>query len=404
MRGKSTADPRYLVVFGACAVQFMVIGLLFTYGLLAKEFETEFGWSRTLLSAGLSLAFLMMGVYAVLVGTLSDRYGPGRVLLASGLVYGLGYGLISQVAVPWQLFAIMGCSIGLGLATHDVVTLSTVARWFGRRRGLMTAVVKVGTAAGQMALPVLAAVLIESRGWRETVVILGAAAVVVLAGAALLLKPPPPGYIAPTAAAARPDEGMTFAEIRRSRAFLTLCAVQFLFFPSLVTVPLHIVIHGIDLGLAKTAAAALLSVSAAASVVGRLTVGALSDRITGKHAYTICFLPLIAGLSAMVLIDSPGPLFAAVAVYGFAHGGFFTVVATTVAEYFGTRAHGAAFGAIVFFGTIGGATGPILAGRFFDTSGSYAPAFTALAVFAALGFALVLTLPARQDRLIRHPG
>jgi MFS family permease len=194
---------------------------------------------------------------------------------------------------------------------------------------------------------------------------------------------------------------MAFAEIRRSRAFLTLCAVQFRFFPSLITVPLHIVIHGIDLGLSKTAAATLLSVAAAASVAGRLTVGTLSDRITGRHAYTICFLPLIAGLSAMALIGTPGPLFAAVAVYGFAHGGFFTVVATTVAEYFGTRAHGAAFGAIVFFGIVGGATGPILAGRFFDTSGSYAPAFTTLAVLAGFGLALVRTLPPAPAAIIR---
>lgn len=398
MSGSSKAYPRFLVVLGAGTVQFTVIGLLFTYGLLAKEFEIEFGWSRTLLSIGMSLAFLMMGMLAFLGGTLSDRYGPGRVLLVSGLIYGLGYGLISQVAAPWHLFAIMGSAIGFGLATHDVVTLSTVARWFHQRRGLMTAVVKVGTAVGQMVLPIAAALLIEARGWREAVLVLGAAAGTVLVGAALLIRSPPADHGPTPGTEVLPARGPAFAEIRRSRAFWTLCAVQFLFFPSLVTVPLHIVIHGIDLGLSKTAAAALLSVTAAASVAGRLTVGALSDRITGKHAYTICFLPLIAGLSAMVLIGSPGPLFAAVAVYGFAHGGFFTVVATTVAEYFGTRAHGATFGAIVFFGTLGGAAGPILAGRIFDLTGDYGPAFSTLAALAALGLALVLSLPRAAPR------
>ena len=83
------------------------------------------------------------------------------------------------------------------------------------------------------------------------------------------------------------------------------------------------------------------------------------------------------------------------AVYGFAHGGLFTVVAPTVAELFGTRAHGAIFGGIVFFGTLGAAVGPVLAGRIFDVTGSYEYAFTGLAVMATIGLALVISLPSR---------
>jgi MFS family permease len=153
-------DPRYKVVFGAWLTQFTVIGLLFSYGLLFKIFETEFGWSRTLLSACTSLAFLMMGVLAIFSGRLNDRYGPRAVLGVAGTLYGLGFALISQVSEPWHLFAIFGLLLGVGLSTHDVVTLSTVARWFQRRRGVMTGVVKVGTAAGQVAIPPLAALLI----------------------------------------------------------------------------------------------------------------------------------------------------------------------------------------------------------------------------------------------------
>ena len=78
-------------------------------------------------------------------------------------------------------------------------------------------------------------------------------------------------------------------------------------------------------------------------------------------------------------------------------GGLFTVVAPTVAEYFGTRAVGAIFGGIVFFGTVGGAIGPILAGRVFDDTGTYLAAFLTLASMAALGLLLVLSLP-RADR------
>lgn len=387
---RNGVDPRYLVVFGACLIQFTTIGLLFSYSVLIKEFEAEFGWSRTLLSACQSLAFLMMGVLAIFSGRLSDRYGPRVVLLCTGVLYGVGYGLISQVNSPWQLFAIFGLFIGLGLASHDVVTLSTVARWFETRRGMMTGVVKVGTATGQMTIPPVAAFLIAALGWRTAVVVLGVAAVMLLLTAALAIRPAPSKVRQGTAG---PREGLTFTEARRTREFWTLCAIQFLFFPTLTTVPLHIVVHGTDMGLTVAVAATLLSVTAAGSVVGRLTVGTLIDRITGRRAYVVCFVPLIGSLVAMSAISSPWPLFVTVAIYGFAHGGFFTVVSPTVAEYFGTRAHGTSFGAVLFFGTIGGAIGPILAGRAFDVTGSYTFAFIGLAAMAAIGLGLAVSLP-----------
>lgn len=383
-------DERYLIVFGACLTQFTVIGLLFSYGLFFKVFETEFGWSRTLLSSCASFAFLVMGVLAIFGGRLSDRYGPRLVLGVSGTLFGLGYVLLSQITEPWQLFAIFGLFIGVGMSTHDVVTLSTIARWFHQRRGVMTGVAKVGTAAGQVAVPPAAAILIAGYGWQFALVTLGVVAIALLLIAALAMKSPPAIQKSTLQTTA---DGYSFNEARRSRELWMLSAIQFLFFPALTTIPLHIVVHGMDMGMSAPIAAILLSVVGAASVVGRLTIGTLVDRIGGKGALILCFVPLIASLLALLFNFAPGVLFIPVAIYGFAHGGFFTVISPTVAEYFGLRAHGALFGLILFFGTIGGAVGPILAGRIFDLTGSYSLAFSTLAGLAGLGLTIVLLLP-----------
>jgi len=386
-------DPRYLIVFGACMTQFMVIGLLFGNGLLIKVYEAEFGWSRTLVASASSLSMLMMGVFAILAGRLNDRFGPRIVLIMSGVVYGLGYVLLSRISAPWQLFAVFGIFVAVGMSTHDVVTLSVIARWFERRRGMMTGVVKVGTAVGQIMVPPVMALMIAGMGWRPAVLVLGLIAGVMLVAAAMTMRMPP---AAPPGRVEARHAGMTFAEARQSRVFWTICAIQFLFFPTLTTVPLHIVPHGMDMGLTAPVAAVLLSISGGASIAGRLTVGMFSDRIGGRRAYMLCFTPLIVSLLALLVTDAAWMLFAVIGVYGFAHGGFFTVVSPTIAEYFGMRAHSSIFGITLFCGTVGGAAGPVLAGLVFDTQGSYAWAFATLAVFALIGLGLALTLPGRR--------
>ena len=388
-------DPRYIVLFGACLTQFTVIGMLFSFGLFLPSFEAELGWSRTFLSTCTALAFFIMGVLAMPGGRLSDALGPRIVLAVTGTLYGVGFVLMSQVSAQWQLVVIFGTLIGLGLSSHDVVTLSTIARWFPKRRGIMSGVVKVGTAIGQIVLPLGAALLIVAYGWREALLMLGIMSSILLLIAALSMRRPP----APVAGTAASASGASFAQARQglsARVFWTLCAIQFLFFPALMSIPLHLAVHGMDLGMTQTLAATLLSVIGGASIAGRLIMGALVDRIGGKKAYSLCLLVLFASLSALTLTSTHAALFAVVAVYGFSHGALFVVVSPTVAEYFGMRAHGAIFGTVLFFGTLGGSVGPILTGWAFDSFGSYTPAFTALALCAAIALVLARTLPKPQ--------
>ena len=156
----SVSSQKSQVVVGAFLVQLTIIGCMFAYGVFFPALEAEFGWSRTFLSACSSLSFFVMGSGAILGGRLSDRFGPRGVLTATGLIFGVGYALLSQMTEPWQLLLLFGLFIGLGLSTHDVVTLSTIAGWFPNRRGTMSGLVKSGTAVGQVLIPLSASALI----------------------------------------------------------------------------------------------------------------------------------------------------------------------------------------------------------------------------------------------------
>ena len=407
LRVKSTDRAGYFVVAASFLIQAVAIGGMFAYGVLFAEMITTFGWSRATIAGAISAASLAMGTAGILAGRLNDRFGPRGVMSVSAVFYGAGFMLMSTLSTPWQLYLFWGVMVGIGLSTHDVITLSTVARWFPRRRGLMSGIVKVGTGCGQMIVPILVAALVVSYDWRIACRIFGAGAFVILMLAAQVMRRDPGGAAAnlvlssatgaqmPGASAA-PES--TYRTALRSRALWLLCASQAMAIGCLATVTVHIVPHAIDLGLSRATAASLLGSIGGISLLGRLMVGGTIDRFGGRRALLACYCLLIVSLVWLQFAQGAWMLFVFTAAYGVAHGGFFTLMSPTVAELFGTRAHGALFGTVLFFGSLGGAIGPLAAGAAFDALGSYRLAFGALCLLAVAGFILV-------SRLARHrPG
>jgi len=391
----------YRIVAACFVIQGTIIGSMFAYGVFFPELEAEFGWSRAMISGASSLSFVVMGVLAIVAGKWNDKIGPRVLITVSALFFGVGYAALSQLQAPWELFLFYGILVGIGYSTHDVVTLSTIARWFRRRRGAMTGIAKVGTGVGQLLVPVMAAMLIAAYGWRHATLVLGAASLVILVSSAQLMRRDPRSVgqhpdgaemvLAPGAGSSR-EIGMTLAEAGVTRQFWTLCAVQLSVFFCLMTVMIHIVPHATDQGIAPAVAATILSTIGAVSIAGRLTIGTLFDRLGGRRSLCICFVILLASFVLLQVAETPWMLFVFAMVYGFAHGGFFTVMSPALAEFFGTGSHGVIFGIVLFSGTIGGATGPLLAGRLFDMTGSYAVIFMILTAFGVLGLLLALAL------------
>jgi MFS family permease len=106
----------------------------------------------------------------------------------------------------------------------------------------------------------------------------------------------------------------------------------------------------------------------------------------------ICFLLLTGSLAWLQLADHLWMLFLFAMVYGFAHGGFYALVAPLIAELFGTRSHGVILGIVLCVGTIGGSLGPVTAGYIFDITGSYGVDFGILTVMGIAGLIASITL------------
>ncbi len=388
----------YNIVAAGFMTQAACVGAMFAYGVFFKELEAALGWSRAVLSGASSLAFFIMGAMGVVAGSLNDRIGPRILLTVSGIFLGLGYILMSRMTLPWQLYLLYGVLVGIGFSTHDVITLSTVARWFARRRGMMSGLVKVGTGSGQLLVPLVVAALIARIGWRPTCLILGILVLTGLVSAAQLMKRDP------LSIGLQPDgdfpdqhnrkrsaqpRSATLRAASRTLSFWNLCVAEFMLFSCLLTTIVHIVPHARDQGLAPTTAAAVLSTIGGISMLGRIVMGTANDRIGGKRSLMIGFVILIGALLWLQVASQAWMLFLFAVMYGFAHGALFTVMSPTVAELFGTESHGLIFGVVLFCGTLGGSVGPFVAGYVFDLTGAYRAAFILMTVMVSIGLALI---------------
>jgi len=390
----------YNIVTAGFGIQAIGIGILISFGVFFKPLLVDFEWSRATLSGAQSLAMLVSGILGILIGRLSDRFGPRMVMSVATFFLGLGLLLMSGLNHVWQLFLFYSVIFGIGLSAIDIIPLSTTARWFIRRRGIMTGIVKVGTGAGQLVIPLVASLLIAGYGWRISYVIIGAAAMVMLIFIGQLLRRDPAqmGLLPDgnkelqTQSSKLTETDFYIREALRTWQFWTICFTFLATMFCLLMIMVHIVPHVTDIGISSTTAAGILSVIGGISMVGRFVTGVAIDRIGNRLSMIICLILLILALLWLQLAGELWMFYLFAVVYGFGHGGLFTVISPIVAEYFGIRSHGVLFGIVFCSAMVGGAIGPVIAGHIFDTTGSYSLAFWICTSVGALALVLILTL------------
>jgi len=389
----------YNIVVSSFGIQAIGIGTFQTFGVFFKPILADFGWSRATLSGAQSISLIIVGFLSILVGRLNDKFGP-RVLITLAGFLGLGFILMSGISSIWQLYLFYSVFVGIGVSVVDIVPLSTLMRWFVRRRGMMTGIVKMGTGIGQFVMPLIASMFITGYGWQTSYIIIGISVVVLLIsiGQPLRRDPAsigllPDGDEETQVSSSKPAEtGFYLHEALRTRQFWTLCFVYLATMFCLLIVVVHIVPHVTDIGLSSTTAAGILSAIGGISVVGRFLTGIAIDRIGNKLAMIICFIFLISALLWLQLARELWMFLLFAVVYAFAHGGLFTTISPIVAEYFGLRSHGGLFGVVYFSSMLGGAIGPVVAGHIFDITESYSLAFWICTAVGAIALGLVLSL------------
>jgi len=390
----------YVVVLVAFFIMVLMYGTFYTFGVFFKPLSTEFGWTRTMTSGAYSLATFLSGLLAIVMGRLTDRFGSRIVMTFCGFFLGLGYLLMSQVSAIWQLYLFYGVAIGIGMSGAFVPMLSTVTRWFVKRRGMMTGFVVAGIGTGTIIIPPVANWLISSYGWRTSYIIIGIVALVFIILAAQFLRRDPKqiGQLPYGENEVReeglnlPVRGFSVREAIGTGQFWMLLAILFCFGFSLNIIMVHVVPHATELGISAAMAASILAVIGGLSIAGRIVMGSVADRIGNRPPLIINFVLMSGVLFWLVVAKELWMLYLFAVIFGFAYGGVVSLESPLVAELFGLSSHGAILGIAAFGFTVGGAVGPVLGGRIFDIIGSYQVAFLVCAALAVIACILALLL------------
>jgi len=308
----------------------------------------------------------------------------------------------------WQLYLFYGVIVGIGMSGTDTPVLSTIARWFVKRRGITTGIAKTGAGIGILTMPLLVHWLISSYGWRDAYVVVGLITIIGVTLVALFMKRDPEqiGQLPDGATKIEKIDSdignhqFNLREVIFTHQFWIISAVWFTFAFCVQIVLVHTAPHVTDLGISATLAATVLSAIGGFSILGRLGMGVISDVLAKKPALIITLFCLVTSLIVIQYSKEVWIFYIFAALYGIAHGSFYTLVSPTLAELFGLRSLGVNLGAVIFIGTIGGAISPVLAGHVFDVTGSYQLSFLFCLVLSIMALVLMVFLkPVRNENL-----
>jgi sugar phosphate permease len=401
-----------LVTATAFAALFAIVGLAL-YGLpLYYDFMVrELGWSRTMVTSGNAISKLVVGpLFGFAAGWIVDRFGPRRlmmagILMAGGALIGLGATSLAGAFYFFYFFNALGYVCGGPLPCQVLVS-----RWFDKTRGKVMGISYLGIGVGGAIVPLLAAWMTAHVGWRMSLQLLGGLVVLVALPLAYFVRENPsednrnarqqpshhegenePGSVAP-----RLQTSVSISEILRTPAFYLLAIGSMCSIAAVGGTNQHLKLFlSLDRGYSQTDAAGIISLVLTISIVGRLLMGWLADRMPRKHVMLLIYMLVAAAIPLLMIRAVPGAsaMYVFAAVFGLGLGGEYLIIPLMAGELFGIGVLGRVMGIVLTADGVAEATAPMLVGYLRDRTGSYNTGFVLLVAIALVGAAAIALLP-----------
>ncbi len=401
------------------------IGQVYAFSVFKTSLVARFESSQTAVAAIFSIAIVMLGLSAALLGTWVERAGPRKAMVTAAACWGSGFLIGSAgIAVGSLPLLYLGYGVvgGIGLGIGYISPVSTLIKWFPDRPGLATGMAIMGFGGGALIASPLSTRLLNvydggfdpsdkgsvasGSALSATFLTLGLGYLVfMLVGAALVRVPR--GHGENDSAVQQPGGNgalVTAREAIRTPQFAFLWIVLF----CNVTAGIGILeqaapmiqdfFRGGDGSSSVSAAEAggFVGILSLANMAGRFLWSSFSDVIGRRPTY---MLYLGVGLVLYALLATVGQQSTAVFVILAAviisyYGGGFATVPAYLKDLFGTLEVGAIHGRLLTAWAAAGVVGPLIVNGFLDaagkpgnlTAGDYRPALITMVCILGVGF------------------
>ncbi len=430
-REHTVAKPgysRWLIPPAALAIH-LCIGQAYATSVYKNALVQHFDTSLTAIGIIFSIAIVMLGVSAAVMGTWVERVGPRAAMFTSACFWASGF-LVGSLGIAttqlWLVYIGYGLLGGIGLGIGYISPVSTLIKWFPDRPGLATGMAIMGFGGGALVASPLSRQLMslydsdydpsnsQSVASGSSVALLfltlGIVYFVVMMFGVFNVRVPAPGWrpegFDPSQLKVKPlvtTSHVSAANAIKTPQFWLLWTVLF----CNVTAGIGILEQASPMiqdffrdggtsAVATTAATAFVGLLSIFNMAGRFVWSSTSDFLGRKPTYVmylgvgmvLYFLLAVAWHTATALF-----VLLAGVIISFYGGGFATVPAY-LRDLFGTYQVGAIHGRLLTAWSAAGVAGPLIINGFLDAQGEpgrlvatdYRPALFTMIGVLAVGF------------------
>ena len=388
--------PAWMITLAAGIIVGLAMGLRQVMGLYLTPMTTELGIGREPFSNAMAVANLVWGIVAIFAGAVADKFGAGRVIVASA-VSTIGGLYLMYAAKSGAELMVSGILLGIGVAGTGITALVGAVGRAVPPEKRTAAIASLGMAAGIggfIAFP-YAHLAIEYFGWKSSLLLLAATTAILIPLAALLAGKP-----TPTPMARSQTLQQAFSEAFAHPSFWLLIAGFFVCGFHVAFYGVHLPAFVKDQGLEPWVAVWALMAVGIANLVGTYCAGQ-SGRLVEKRVGLsfIYFMRVFAFLGLLFLPITPVTVIAISMLLGLFWLSTVPLTSSLVSLFFGTQWMSMLFGFVFFSHQVGSFAGLWLAGRLYDQTGSYDVMWW---ICVALGFfAAAIHWPIREQPVTR---
>ena len=293
---------------------------LYGHSVYLAELTRLHGWPPSVIAGASTATYLFNAVLVIFTHNALACFGARRFVLFGAAALALALVLLAFAREPWQVYAAyLTMSFGwLGIGLVTIPTL--ISQWFTHKRGLAISLALNGASFGGIVVAPLLVLLIGVSGFQTAMLIAAAVMVVILVPAVLAWVPD----ARPLPRKPRSEPTWTRRDALRSLPFWTVSGSFSLALLAQVAFIVHQIAFMEPL-VGRAQAALSVSIMTVMAVIGRLTLGAVVDRLDPRLISSGSMFSQAVALFCMTRLTDPALLLAACAAYGFSVGNIITL-------------------------------------------------------------------------------